>query len=53
MIFRHVLIISDNGSVFPENIDFENLPSLDLQPVNTLVEQSKGEIELQRKQGLS
>ncbi|MCQ1534902.1 PAS domain S-box protein [Methanosarcina sp. KYL-1] len=48
---RLLLVISDNGSGFPENIDFENLNSLGLQLVNTLVEQIEGEIELKRKQG--
>ncbi|MCQ1534900.1 PAS domain S-box protein [Methanosarcina sp. KYL-1] len=48
---RLLLIISDNGSGFPENIDFENPNSLGLQLVNTLVEQIEGEIELKRKKG--
>ncbi len=45
------LIVSDNGSGFPENIDFRNTTSLGLQLVNTLVEQLEGSIELERNKG--
>ena len=45
------LIVSDNGSGFPENIDFRNTASLGLQLVNTLVEQLEGSIELERDEG--
>ena len=45
------LIVSDNGSGFPENIDFRNTASLGLQLVNTLVEQLEGKIELERNEG--
>jgi PAS domain S-box-containing protein len=46
-----MLVISDNGSGLPENIDINNSDSLGLQLVTTLVEQIEGEIELQREQG--
>lgn len=41
-----VLIVSDNGKGFPENIDFKNTDSLGLQLVNTLVYQINGNIDL-------
>jgi len=40
------LTVSDNGSGFPENIDFRNTETLGLQLVNTLVDQLGGTIEL-------
>ncbi len=49
--FQYILTISDNGSGFPENINFENLNSLGLQLVKTLVEQIKGEVEIKRDHG--
>ncbi len=48
---RCVLIVSDNGSGFPKNIDFENPDTLGLQLVKTLVEQIDGEIELRTNGG--
>ena len=45
------LIISDNGTGFPGDIDFRQTESLGLQLVNTLVEQLEGEIELNRNNG--
>ncbi len=45
------MIVEDNGKGFPENIDFKNTESLGLQLVNTLVDQLKGEIELERNNG--
>ncbi len=45
------MVIGDNGTGFPDNIDFQNTESLGLQLVNTLVEQLKGKIELQRENG--
>ncbi len=45
------LIVSDDGSGFPENIDFRNTVSLGLQLVNTLVEQLEGSIELEKNEG--
>ena len=48
---RFVLTVSDNGTGFPENIDFRNSPSLGLTLVNSLVEQLDGTIELDRRGG--
>jgi two-component sensor histidine kinase len=45
------LTISDNGKGIPENIELENVESLGLQLVSTLVDQLDGEIELKRAQG--
>ncbi|MBM3213257.1 PAS domain S-box protein, partial [Candidatus Poribacteria bacterium] len=45
------LIISDNGSGIPENVDFRNTKSLGLQLVNRLVEQLDGTIALDRNDG--
>ncbi|WP_440956272.1 hypothetical protein ACSAZK_04850 [Methanosarcina sp. Mfa9] len=45
------MIVSDDGSKFPENIDFRNTTSPGLQLVNTLVEQLEGNIELERNGG--
>jgi two-component sensor histidine kinase len=47
----YVLTISDNGVGIPENIDIEDLESLGLQPVNTLVDQLDGELEQRRNNG--
>lgn len=47
----YVLIISDDGSGIPEDIDFRNTRSLGLQLVNNLVKQIDGNIELDRNQG--
>ncbi|RPJ79506.1 MAG: PAS domain S-box protein [Alphaproteobacteria bacterium] len=43
--------VSDNGVGIPENIDIEDLDSLGLQLVTTLVEQLDGELELKRENG--
>ena len=43
--------VSDNGIGFPENLDIEDLDSLGLQLVTTLVEQLDGELELKRDNG--
>lgn len=43
-----VLVVSDNGIGFPEEIDFRNTDSLGLQLVNNLVKQIDGEINLNR-----
>ncbi len=40
------LEVADNGTGFPEEVDFKNTNSLGLQLVNTLVEQLNGIIEL-------
>jgi PAS domain S-box-containing protein len=45
------LTISDNGIGIPENIDIEELDSLGLQLVTSLVDQLDGEIELKRNNG--
>ena len=47
----YVLSISDNGISIPENLDIENLDSLGLQLVTTLVDQLDGELELKRDNG--
>lgn len=46
-----ILIVSDNGVGIPENIDIEDLDSLGLQLVTTLVDQLDGEFELKRNNG--
>lgn len=45
------LIVEDNGTGFPESVDFRNTSSLGLQLVNTLVDQIGGSIKLERGQG--
>jgi two-component sensor histidine kinase len=45
---QYKLVVSDNGLDFPENIDFRNTNSLDLQLVNILVEQLNGTIGLEK-----
>jgi PAS domain S-box-containing protein len=47
----YVLTVSDNGIGIPEDLDIENLDSLGLQLVTTLVEQLDGELELKRNNG--
>ncbi len=47
----YVLSISDNGVGIPENIDIEDLDSLGLKLVTTLVDQLDGELELKRNNG--
>ncbi len=44
---EYVLMVSDDGVGFPENIDFKNSESLGLQIVNTLTMQLGGYIELE------
>lgn len=48
---QYVLVVSDNGLGFPENVDFRNTDSLGLQLVNILVEQLEGKIELESSSG--
>jgi two-component system, sensor histidine kinase PdtaS len=48
---EYVLMVSDDGIGFPENIDFKNSESLGLQIVNTLTMQLGGYIELKRNNG--
>ncbi|GAB6055392.1 PAS domain S-box protein [Methanobacterium alkalithermotolerans] len=45
------ILISDNGSGFPEDIDFKNTNSLGMQLVTSLVSQIDGEIELSTHKG--
>jgi PAS domain S-box-containing protein len=45
------LSISDNGVGIPKNLDIENLDSLGLQLVTSLVDQLDGELELKRNKG--
>jgi two-component sensor histidine kinase len=47
----YVLSISDNGVGIPENIDIEDLESLGMQLVTTLVGQLEGELEIKRNNG--
>ncbi|WP_440944806.1 PAS domain-containing protein [Methanosarcina sp. T3] len=49
--YLYSLVVSDNGSGFPENIDFKDTDSLGLQLVNTLVEQLEGTIEMEKNGG--
>ena len=44
-------MISDNGIGIPEKIDIENLDSLGLQLVTSLVDQLDGKFELKRNNG--
>ena len=44
------LEVKDNGSGFPDEVDFKNTNSLGLQLVNTLIEQLNGKIELKTTQ---
>jgi two-component sensor histidine kinase len=46
-----VLSVSDNGIGIPENIEIEDLDSLGLQLVTSLVDQLDGELELRRDNG--
>jgi len=46
-----ILTVSDNGVGLPENLDFENLDSLGIQLIFSLVEQLDGELELKRNNG--
>ena len=47
----YTLSVSDNGVGIPENIDIEDLESLGLQLVTSLVDQLDGELELKRNNG--
>jgi PAS domain S-box-containing protein len=48
---NYVLIISDNGIGFPEELDYKKSDSLGLRIVNSLVDQIHGEIDMDRTQG--
>ncbi len=45
------LTVSDNGIGIPEHLDIEDLDSLGLQLVTSLVDQLDGELELKRNYG--
>ncbi len=47
----YTLIVSDNGTGLPPEIDFRNTPSLGLQLVNTLVSQIEGTVDLTGNSG--
>jgi two-component sensor histidine kinase len=47
----YFLSISDNGIGIPEDLDIEDLDSLGLQLVTTLVDQLDGKLELKRNNG--
>lgn len=49
--FHYMLTVTDNGTGFPEEINFQNSESLGLQLVNILVEQIDGCIELKKDRG--
>ena len=46
-----ILTVSDNGIGIPENLEIEDLDSLGMQLVTTLVDQLDGELELKRNNG--
>ncbi len=46
-----VLIVSDNGTGLPENVNFTNTSSLGLQLVNSLVDQLDGTITVDKTRG--
>ncbi|MCK4417131.1 MAG: hypothetical protein KAV99_03080, partial [Candidatus Latescibacteria bacterium] len=48
---KFTLIVSDNGVGLPKDLDFRNTKSLGLELVNTLADQLRGTIELDRSGG--
>ena len=50
---KYVLIISDDGVGFPEGLDFQNTETLGLRLVSILVNQIKGVITLDKREGTS
>ena len=46
-----ILTVSDNGVGIPENLDIEDLDSLGMQLITTLVDQLDGKLELKRNNG--
>ena len=46
-----ILIVNDNGTGFPRDLDFRDTHSFGLQLVMTLIEQLEGAIELQTNGG--
>lgn len=47
----YTMVVSDNGSGIPKNIDHHTTASLGLQLVSALTEQLKGKIKIERKNG--
>jgi two-component sensor histidine kinase len=45
------LTVSDNGIGIPDNLDIEDLGSLGMQLVASLIDQMNGELELKRNNG--
>ncbi len=50
---RYTLIVQDNGSGFPTNLNFRNTKSLGLQLVCSLIKQLHGTIDLERDRGVA
>ena len=50
---KYMLIISDDGVGFPEGLDFQNTETLGLRLVSILVNQIKGVITLDKREGTS
>ncbi|HEX7628289.1 MAG TPA: histidine kinase dimerization/phosphoacceptor domain -containing protein [Candidatus Methanoperedens sp.] len=50
---KFTLIVSDNGIGFPQDMDFKKTESLGMRLVNSLTNQLRGTIELDRTQGTS
>jgi PAS domain S-box-containing protein len=48
----YILSVSDNGIGIPEDLDIENLESLGLQLITTLVDQLDGELEFKKDNGI-
>jgi PAS domain S-box-containing protein len=48
---QYTLVVADNGSGIPEEINIENTDSLGLQLINILVDQIEGHLELKRDAG--
>ncbi|HII00213.1 TPA: PAS domain-containing protein [Methanosarcinaceae archaeon] len=46
-----ILIVSDNGTGIPENLNIEDVDSLGMQLINALADQLDGEVELKRDNG--
>lgn len=46
---QYILVLSNSGSAFPEDIDLDNAETLGLRLISALVSQLNGTIELQRK----
>ncbi|MDO9045058.1 MAG: histidine kinase, partial [Methanobacteriaceae archaeon] len=48
---QYELIIKDNGIGLPNNLDVENIDSLGLQLVNSLIDQLDADIEIDKTHG--